>query len=158
MTDRPFDAGAARQAFETALREQQPDFEVFFLSRFYGLEFSYPGDMCIVGFPVHDFMLNPQGSLHGGVTAFALDVSMGHLLRHALGGPGTTMEMKTQYFAPIRGPNARCEARFLHKGKRVCFLEARLFDGDGTLAAAATSTWHVLKAAEGAAATGEATP
>lgn len=90
-------------------------------------------------------MFNPQGSLHGGVTAFVLDVSMGHLLRHTLGSPGTTMEMKTQFFAPIRGPDARCEARFLHKGKGVCFLEARLLDADGTLAAAATSSWGVLK-------------
>jgi len=144
VTSTQFDA-AVRQAFETALREHRPDFEVFFLSRLYGLEFSYPGETCVIRFPVHDFMFNPQGSLHGGVTAFVLDVGMGHLLRHDLGVPGTTMEMKTQYFAPIRGPHARCEARYLHKGKSVCFLEARLFDGDGALAAAATSTWRVLK-------------
>lgn len=144
MTPTPLEA-AARQAFETALREHRPDFEVFFLSRFYGLEFSYPGETCVIRFPVHDFMFNPQGSLHGGVTAFVLDVGMGHLLRHNLKVPGTTMEMKTQYFTPIRGPQARCEARFLHKGNSVSFLEARLFDGDVTLAAAATSTWRVLK-------------
>lgn len=92
-------------------------------------------------------MFNPQGSLHGGVAAFVLDVGMGRLLRHTLGSPGTTMEMKTQYFAPIRGPAAQCEARFLHKGKSVCFLEARLHDSQGMLAAAATSTWRVLKPA-----------
>jgi uncharacterized protein (TIGR00369 family) len=141
----------ARNAFETALREQRPDFGVFFLARFYGLELSYPDETCVVRFPVHAYMFNPQGSLHGGVTAFVLDVAMGHLLHHTLQGPGTTMEMKTQYFAPIRGPDARCEARFLHKGRSVCFLEARLFDGDGTLAAAATSTWRVLKPAGGSA-------
>lgn len=146
MTARSFNAEAARHAFDTALREQQPEFEVFFLSRLYGLEYSYPDDTCLVRFPVHDFMLNPQGGLHGGVSAFVLDVSMGHLLRHALGTPGMTMEMKTQYFAPIRGPEARCEARFLHRGRSVCFLEARLFDGDDVLAAAATSTWRVLNA------------
>ena len=74
MTAKRFDAAAARQAFETALREHEPDFEVFFLSRLYGLEFSYPGDTCMIQFPVHDFMFNPQGSLHGGVAAFVLDV------------------------------------------------------------------------------------
>lgn len=145
MNIKPFGEAAARQAFETALREQRPDFEVFFLCRFYGLEFTYAGETCRIRFSVHDFMLNPQGSLHGGVTAFVLDVCMGHLLRHTLGSPGTTMEMKTQYFAPVRGPEACSEARFLHRGKNVCFLEARLFDADGTLAAAATSTWRVLK-------------
>jgi len=69
MTSKPFGTAAARQAFETALHEQRPDFEVFFLSRLYGLEFSYTADTCVIRFPVHDFMFNPQGSLHGGVRA-----------------------------------------------------------------------------------------
>jgi uncharacterized protein (TIGR00369 family) len=139
---------AAREAFETALREQRADFEVFFLARLFGLEFSYPGDTCVIRFPVRRFMFNPQGALHGGVTGFVLDVAMGHLLRRTLGRPGVTMEMKTQYFATIGEPDARCEARFLHKGKSVCFLEARLFDSHGALAAAATSTWRVPRPAD----------
>jgi uncharacterized protein (TIGR00369 family) len=138
---------SAREAFESALREQRPDFEVFFLARLFGLEFSYPGETCVIRFPVRRFMFNPQGGLHGGVTGFVLDVAMGHLLRRTLGRPGVTMEMKTQYFAPIGEPDARCEARFLHQGKSVCFLEARLFDTNGVLAAAATSTWRVPRPA-----------
>lgn len=139
------DAASTRLAFETALRDHRLGFETFFLARLYSLEFSYVDAACIIRFPVHDFMFNPQGSLHGGVTAFVLDVSMGHLLRHTLGVPGTTIEMKTQYFAPIREPRARCEARFLHQGQRTHFLEAKMYDADGTLAAAATSTWSVRK-------------
>lgn len=146
MTAKPFDVEAAKRAFDIALREQSPEFEKFFLSRFFGLTFDYGDDVLIVRFPVHDYMFNPQGSLHGGVSALALDVSMGHLLKRSLGSPGTTMEMKTQYFAPIREGEARCEARFLHKGKSVCFLESRLYGGDDTFAALATSTWRVLKA------------
>jgi acyl-coenzyme A thioesterase PaaI-like protein len=56
-----------------------------------------------------------------------------------------TIEIKTQFFAPVRGPQAHCEAKFLHIGRGTCFMESRLIDGDGTLAAAATSTWRVLK-------------
>ena len=145
------DAESARLAFETALRDHRPGFETFFLARLHGLEFSYVDEGCVIRFPVHDFMFNPQGSLHGGVIAFVLDVGMGHLLRHTLGLPGTTVEMKTQYFAPVRGPRARCEARFLHKGRSTHFLEAKLFDADETLAAAATSTWSVRKPAAGEA-------
>lgn len=136
---------AARNALETALAEQRPDFQTFFLARFYGLEFTYEGETCRVRFPVREFMFNPQGWLHGGVSSFVLDVAMGHLLRHALGVPGTTLEIKAQFFAPVRPPEARCEARFLHKGKSVCFLEGRLFDADGKLCVAATSTWRVLR-------------
>lgn len=141
------DIDSTRRAFETALRESRPGFETFFLARLYGLEFSYTDAACIIRFPVRDFMFNPQGSLHGGVIAFVLDVGMGHLLRHTLGGPGVTIEMKTQYFAPVHGPRARCEARFLHKGRGTFFLEAKLFDADETLAAGATSTWSVRKTA-----------
>lgn len=144
---RPFNTEAAREAFEAALRQQAPEFEKFFLARFYGLEFTYTADTCVVTLPVQDFMLNPQGSLHGGVIAFALDVSMGHLLKHTLGMPGITIELKTQFIAPVRGPRVRCEGKFLHKGKGTCFMESRLYDADGTLAAAATSTWRVLKPA-----------
>jgi acyl-coenzyme A thioesterase PaaI-like protein len=39
--------------------------------------------------------------LHGGVLATALDISMGHLLNHAVGA-GSTLEMKVQYFSPAR--------------------------------------------------------
>jgi len=68
-------------------------------------------------------------------------------LRHTVGLPGATIEMKTQYFAPIHGPRAKCVARFLHRAKSIYFLEAKMFAGDGTLAAAATSTWRVRPAA-----------
>lgn len=139
------DVEAARQAFETALREHRPEFGAFFLVRFYGLEFTYGAETCVVRLPVHDYLLNPQGSLHGGVIALALDASMGHFLKHTFGRPGVTIEMKTQYFVPVRGPHAQCEARFLHKGKSTCFMESRMTDADGTLAAAATATWRVLK-------------
>lgn len=110
------DAESARLAFETALRDYRPGFETFFLARLYGLEFSYVDAACIIRFPVHDFMFNPQGSLHGGVIAFVLDVSMGHLLRHTLGVPGTTIEMKTQYFAPVRGRRPVARRVFCTKG------------------------------------------
>ncbi|KAB2919014.1 MAG: PaaI family thioesterase [Hyphomicrobiaceae bacterium] len=142
------DENAAREAFETALCEYRPEFESFFLSRLVGLEFTYIDETCRVRFPVRDFMFNPQGSLHGGVIAFVLDAAMGHLLKHSLGVPGATLEIKVQYLAPVRGPYARCEARFLRKGQSVCYLEARLFDAGKVLAAAATSTWRVSKPKE----------
>jgi uncharacterized protein (TIGR00369 family) len=137
------DEAAARQAFETALREHKPGFETFFLSRLFGIEYAYGEDTCSLRFPVRDFMFNPQGSLHGGLVVLLMDVAMAHLLVHAFGVPGRTLETKCQYLAPVRGPEARCEARFLRKGRSICFLEAHLFDHAGTLAAAGTATWRL---------------
>ena len=137
------DEAQAKAAFEAALKEQRPEFGRFFLARLYGLDFSYPEDRCEVEFEVRDFMFNPQGSLHGGVIAFVLDVSMGHLLNHTF-GPGMTIEMRSQFLRPIGLGRARSEGRFLKQGRSLNFLEARLHNPKGELAAVATSTWQLL--------------
>lgn len=142
------DETAARRAFDNALRSYTSKFETFFLSRFYGLEFNYVDDKLIIDFPVHDFLYNPQGGVHGGVSAFILDVAMGHLLWHTLGVPGATLEMKTQYLGVLRGSKGRCEAAFLRKGRSICFLEARLIDETGAVVVVATSTWRVGKSTD----------
>jgi uncharacterized protein (TIGR00369 family) len=144
MTKKQIDVAAARLAFESALESHEQAFGTFFLARLLGFEIDYGDDVCRVAFDVHDFMFNPQGSLHGGVIALAMDVSMGHLLKH-LQGPGATLEMKTQYLAPVRGGRIRAEGRVLRRGRSVWFLESRLFDADGEPAAFATSTWKVIR-------------
>jgi len=98
-----------------------------------------------VEFDVRDFMYNPQGSLHGGIAALAMDVSMGHLLNH-LKGPGATLEMKVQYMRAVRGGRVAATGRVLRRGKEIAFLESRLTDSEGQLAAMATSTWRTTPA------------
>ena len=137
------DEDAARRAFEEALRTHRPDFGTFFLARLFGLDISYTDETCIVEVPIRDFMFNPQGSLHGGVIAFALDVSMGHLIKHTVGRPGITLEMKTQYLRPATAGRVRCEGRFLRRGRTIACLESRMSGDDGKLLAMATSTWQL---------------
>jgi uncharacterized protein (TIGR00369 family) len=137
------DEAAARRVFEEALETQTPEFGTFFLARLIGLDISYGEGRSTVRFPVHDFMFNPQGSVHGGVIAFVMDVAMGHLLHHSYGVAGATLEMKLQYLCPLRPPEGRCEGAFLRRGRSICFLEARLFDAADDLVAVATSTWRV---------------
>jgi uncharacterized protein (TIGR00369 family) len=138
------DEKAARRAFEAALETHRPEFGRFFLSRLFGLEISYAEEVCIVEIDVKDFMFNPQGSLHGGVIAFALDVSMGHLIKRSIGRAGITLEMKTQYLRPAGVGRIRCEGRFLRKGRSIVSLESRMTNTEGKLAAVATSTWQML--------------
>jgi uncharacterized protein (TIGR00369 family) len=138
------DENAARDAFEQALRTHRPDFGTFFLAKLFGLEISYTDETCVVEVPVRDFMFNPQGSLHGGVIAFALDVSMGHLIKRTVGRPGITLEMKTQYLRPALRGRVRCEGRFLRRGRTINYMESRMTDADGKLLAVATSTWQLL--------------
>ncbi|MBB5216184.1 PaaI family thioesterase [Parapusillimonas granuli] len=138
------DERAAASAFNLAIETQKPEFEQFFLARFLGLEFDYTDERCVVTFEPKDFMFNPQGSLHGGIIATVLDISMGHLLNH-LQGPGTTLEMKTQYVKAVRHGKIRCCGEFVRRGRGISFLKSTMTDEEGATVAFATSTWMQLK-------------
>ncbi len=140
------DEHAARTAFDHALATYEQDFGKFFLARLFGLELTYTPDECRIEFDLKDFMFNPQGGLHGGISAFVLDISMGHLL-HRTSGPGTTLEMKVQYLKAAKSGRLTCTARFIRHGRSVSFLRSELIDAKGEMVAYATSTWKSLKPA-----------
>jgi uncharacterized protein (TIGR00369 family) len=131
-----------RQMLDRALSERRQEFGSFFLSRLLGFEVSYTEDTCIVAFEAMSPMFNPQGTLHGGILATAMDISMGHLLNR-VSGPGATLEMKIQYLAPVREGLVRCEASFLRKGRTISFLQSQARGSDGKVVAHATATWTV---------------
>ena len=60
------------------------------------------------------------------------------------GGPGTTLEMKVQYLAPVRGGRVVCRGEALRRGG-TWFLRAEAHDEAGALVAFATSTWKLLR-------------
>ena len=133
-----------------ASADRVQDFETFRFARFLGLRFEYlPLDApderkeaCRLTFEVADSIRNPQGALHGGAMASAMDISMGHLL-NKVDGPGATIEMKIQFIRPVAAGTAICEGRFIRRGKTLSFMESRLFGPDGKLAALATATWKM---------------
>jgi len=138
------DEVAARGAFERAMETHRPEFEQFFLSRLLNLQFAYRDGCCYIQFELHDFMFNPQGSLHGGVIATVMDISMGHLLNH-VDGPATTLEMKTQYVKAAKAGVLSCKGEFTLRGKGISFLRSTLTDPTGDVVAFATATWKRLK-------------
>ena len=118
-------------------------FGSFYLSRFLGFEINYKIDSCEVRFDVLPPMFNPQGSLHGGIIATAMDVSMGHLL-HQTTGSGATLEMNIKYLLPIFEENVHCKGSFLRQGKSISFLQSHMYKENGKLAAYASATWIPL--------------
>lgn len=139
------DEKIVRAAFEFAIKHSKPEFEKFFLSQFLGLQFEYQDDACTIYFEVKDFMFNPQGTLHGGVIATVMDISMGHLLKQ-VAGPGTTLEMKTQYVKAVTAGKLCCKGEFTHKGRGISYLKSTMTDADGNVIAFATATLKLLKA------------
>jgi hypothetical protein len=75
-------AALGKDMLARATADPRQEFGSFFLSRLLGFIVSYEGERCIVSFEAIPTLFNPQGTLHGGILATAMDVSMGHLLRH----------------------------------------------------------------------------
>ena len=138
------DPDLVRNRVEEALATSRPIFNEFFLARLLDLTITYDDEReeTRVELPFADFLRNPQGSLHGGVIATAMDISVGHLLNRYLTA-GVTIEMQMRFFRPVHGPSY-CEGRLLRRGRRIVHLESRLYDEQERLAAFATGTWHRL--------------
>lgn len=149
-TPKRIDEAEARAHFDRAIDSHEQAFESFFFARFLGLSFEYlpaeapdaEKEVCRLTFPVTDMLRNPQGTLHGGAMASAMDISMGHLI-NKIAGPGATIEMKVQFMRPVLDGPVTCEGRFTKKGRSMSFMESRLMGPDGKLAAQATATWKM---------------
>lgn len=141
---------AARAHLDTALNDHEQAFETFFFARFLGLAFDYlpydaadsDKDTCRLTFQVTDMLKNPQGSLHGGALASAMDISMGHLV-NKVAGPGATIEMKIQFMRPVMDGTVTVKGCFTKRGRSISFMESRVTGPDGKLAALATATWKM---------------
>jgi acyl-CoA thioesterase len=138
------DPELVRARVEDALATSEPVFGRFFLARLLDLTITYDDERqrTCVELPFADFLRNPQGSLHGGVIATVMDISMGHLCHRYL-STAVTIEMQMRFFRPVNGPS-RCEGRLLRPGRRIVHLESHLYDENDKLCASATASWHRL--------------
>lgn len=130
----------ARKAADDSTQE----FGNFFLSRFLDLDINYNDDQqsCTVVLPDAAHLRNPQGSVHGGIIATAMDISMGHLCHRYL-RTAVTLEINFRYFRPLEGTGS-CVATVLRAGRRIVHLESRLTDESGRLVAFGVGSWHQL--------------
>jgi uncharacterized protein (TIGR00369 family) len=98
-------------------------------------ELSHRADLTTVG-----------GTLHGGtLMAFADTVgAAATVLNLPPGASTTTLESKTNFFAPGRGGVVRAEATPLHRGKRTMVWQTRVTDEGGRLLSLTTQTQMVL--------------
>jgi uncharacterized protein (TIGR00369 family) len=137
----PYDVDAIVQATALAAREARPEFGEFFLARFLGLVIRYDDEQrqSEVQIPWRTHLLNPQGSMHGGVLVTAMDIAMGHLCRRHV-SVGVTVEMQARFLRRVDS-DAVAVGSFLHIGKKLVHMRCELLDASGRLAAHASSTW-----------------
>lgn len=92
------------------------------------------------------WMENPNGVLHGGVSAAILDIAMGALCRYFSGGGMTpTVSMSVSYLRPAPvGVPVYVTARLPMRGHTLCHASGRIWAGDApdeTLCSA-TAVYH----------------
>ncbi len=134
------DEQEARAAFEASLVPAADAEPASFITRLLDLHPQFGDDTCTVEFAVKGFMLNLQGTLHGGLVCVIFDTCMGRLIRKTI-SQGKTVEMKIQYLRGVLPGTVTCKARLLKRGRTLSFVEAHMFDAHGKILAAATSTW-----------------
>ncbi len=95
--------------------------------------------------------LNPAGVVQGGFITAMLDESMGPAALSAI-GPGfmvPTLELKVSFLRPVRPGRLVAEARVVHRGRSVVFLESALFDEQNERLATATATARIVPFGDG---------
>jgi uncharacterized protein (TIGR00369 family) len=90
-----------------------------------------------------DACRNPMGNVQGGIVVAMLDdaAAFAAIIKSGkrIGIP--TIELKTSFFASAKaGVPLYAEGRCLKLGKRIAFMEADLFDEEGTLLARLTTS------------------
>jgi uncharacterized protein (TIGR00369 family) len=93
-------------------------------------------------------MLNPLGTIHGGITATLLDSAMACAV-HSILQPGqsyTTAQLNVHYLRAMQpgyGP-VRATGTVIHRGRKQSTAEAKLVGPDGKLIAHGTSACLIL--------------
>ncbi len=87
-------------------------------------------------------MVNFGGVLQGGFLAAMMDDAMGFncFISMKMKNNQATIDLHTHYFRAVPLGPVTAEAWVVRAGKSVAFLEAKLYDRDGELAARATSS------------------
>jgi uncharacterized protein (TIGR00369 family) len=100
-----------------------------------------------MSFQPDDRVINPRGTLQGGIVTAMLDDCAAYAGIVAMGEPGfiASLELKTSFFSAAYPGQLFAEGRCIKIGKSSCFLEAELTDADGKLLARLTSTAAPLR-------------
>ncbi len=92
---------------------------------------------------------NPMGTLHGGIYCDLADAAMGYAYAATLGeGEAfTTVELKINFFRPMRRGKLIAEANLIKAGSTLGYVECDVKEQNGKLVAKAASTCMKLPAA-----------
>jgi uncharacterized protein (TIGR00369 family) len=90
---------------------------------------------------------NPMGTLHGGIYCDLADAAMGYAYAATLaeGETFTTVELKINFFRPVRKARLTADARVVKAGSTLGYVECDVKDDAGNLVAKVVSTCMKLR-------------
>jgi uncharacterized protein (TIGR00369 family) len=137
--------GTMREAAEKVLRGQAAPPPIARLLGFV-LKAIEPG-RAVFEMPVDNRHHNPMGTLHGGIYCDLADAAMGYAYASTLaeGETFTTVELKINFFRPVREGKLTAEARVVKAGSTLGYVECDVTDAQGKLVARAASTCMKLQ-------------
>ena len=95
---------------------------------------------------VSEKLLNPHGTLHGGVAYSMADTGMGAALytRMDEGELCATIEIKIVYFKAVTSGKLTCDTKLIHRSKKIAALESEIKLGE-QLVAKALGTFSIFE-------------
>ena len=94
---------------------------------------------------VEDYHFNGNGTLHGGVHASLIDNAMGISVLALVGVRIATVEMNVHFLGPVSSGRITCEARVVHRTRRMATAEAKVYDAEWNLVSMGTGTFRVFE-------------
>ena len=90
---------------------------------------------------------NPMGTLHGGILCDIADAAMGMAFASTLAPEEsfTTVELKINFFRPVRQAQLRAEGTVVQRGRTIGYVECAITDEEKRLIAKAACTCMVLR-------------
>ena len=101
----------------------------------------------VIEIEMRDDLRQPNGVLHGGVTATLIDTAMAFAVRTYLTDtePTATIDLTVHYLRPHVTGKASCTARVVRPGKRIFTVSAEVVNEEGKLIATGISTYTRLE-------------
>lgn len=113
--------------------------------RLMGHEIEVYEDRAEVVMPLGDSHLNRRNLAHGGLMATLLDSACGYAcsrwFSEDASAPMLTLSLTTYFLAPGQTGPLKAVGRVINGGRKTCFAESELFDGEGTLIATASGVF-----------------
>jgi acyl-CoA thioesterase len=127
----------------------QEEYGHFPLRRFLGMDIEdvEPGH-AIAHIEVKADLLNPNGTVHGGVLFTMVDTAMGKATMTSLeeGQRCASIEIQIRFLRPVGEGRLEADATVVRRGRKIVHLESRIHDTNRALVATGAGTFAVISA------------